>query len=72
MWNKGLSYRERHGLRNVGINKITNTKTGDTLNPDKIVSNHSLGLVFSLPLTGRFQKRILSDKNDYSIREIKL
>ena len=46
MWNKGLSYRERHGLRNVGINKITNTKTGDTLNPDKIVSNHSLGLVF--------------------------
>ena len=46
MWNKGLSYRERHGLRNVGINKITNTKTGDTLNPDKNVSKHSLGLVF--------------------------
>ena len=46
MWNKGLSYRERHGLRNVGINKITNTKTGDMLNPDKNVSKHSLGLVF--------------------------
>lgn len=71
MWNKGLSYRERHGLRNVGINKITNTKTGDMLNPDKNVSKHSLGLVFSLPLTGRFQKPILSDRSVCSIREIK-
>ncbi|ETJ43886.1 Histone deacetylase family, partial [human gut metagenome] len=40
MWNKGLSYRERHGLINIHKNVRNN------LNTDKNTSNHSLGLVF--------------------------
>ena len=31
MWNKGLSYRERHGLGPVGMNKDTNSNES-TLN----------------------------------------
>ena len=43
MWNKGLSYRERHGL----IEKDINTKLNDDVNPtiDKAKYHHSLGLV---------------------------
>ena len=40
MWNKGLSYRERHGLIN------THKSVRNKLNTDKNTSNHSLGLVF--------------------------
>ena len=40
MWNKGLSYRERHGLIN------THKNIRNKLNTDKNTSNHSLGLVF--------------------------
>ena len=56
MWNKGLSYRERHGLGQVGMNKDTNSNVGDALNADtnkshavntdENVPKHSLGLVF--------------------------
>ena len=44
MWNKGLSYRERHGL----IEKDINTKLNDDVNPTigKAKYHHSLGLVF--------------------------
>lgn len=44
MWNKGLSYRERHGL----IEKNMNTKLNDDVNStiDKAEYNNSLGLVF--------------------------
>ena len=44
MWNKGLSYRERHGL----IEKNINTKLNDDVNStiDKAKYHHSLGLVF--------------------------
>ncbi|ETI95731.1 MAG: hypothetical protein Q621_VSBC00212G0001, partial [Veillonella sp. DORA_B_18_19_23] len=40
MWNKGLSYRERHGL----IEKDMNTKLNDDVNPtiDKAKYHHSL------------------------------
>ena len=43
MWNKGLSYRERHGL----IEKNMNTKLNDDVNStiDKAEYNNSLGLV---------------------------
>ena len=46
MWNKGLSYRERHGLGHAGMNKGINTNVDDTLHTDTNESNHSLGLVF--------------------------
>ena len=44
MWNKGLSYRERHGL----IETVMNTKLNDDVNStiDKAKYHHSLGLVF--------------------------
>ena len=71
MWNKGLSYRERHGLGHAGMNKVINTNVDDTLHTDTNASKHSLGLVFSLPLTGRFLKLIQNDKSDCCIRVIK-
>lgn len=46
MWNKGLSYRERHGLGHAGMNKGINTNVDDTLHTDTNASKHSLGLVF--------------------------
>ena len=46
MWNKGLSYRERHGLGHAGMNKVINTNVDDTLHTDTNASKHSLGLVF--------------------------
>ena len=46
MWNKGLSYRERHGLGHAGMNKGINTNVDDTLHTDTNASRHSLGLVF--------------------------
>ena len=46
MWNKNLSYRERHGLGHAGINKGINMNVGDMLHTDRNASKHSLGLVF--------------------------
>lgn len=70
MWNKGLSYRERHGL----IEKDTNTKLNDDVNStiDKAKYHHSLGLVFFPAFDWKFLKHILNDKSVYSIRVIKL
>ena len=65
MWNKGLSYRERHGLIN------THKNVRNKLNTDKNTSKHSLGLVFFPALTGRFLKPIQNDKSDCYIRVIK-
>ena len=65
MWNKGLSYRERHGLIN------THKSVRNKLNTDKNTSNHSLGLVFSLLSTGRFLKPTQNDKSDCCIRVTK-
>ena len=39
MWNKGLSYRERHELGHVGMNKAINTNVGDTLHADEMHQN---------------------------------
>ena len=42
MWNKGLSYRERHGILNMDTKQ--NEATSSTI--DKAKYHHSLGLVF--------------------------
>ena len=67
MWNKGLSYRERHGILNMDTKQ--DEATSSTI--DKAKYHHSLGLVFSLLLIGKFLKHILNDKSVYFIRVIK-
>ena len=64
MWNKGLSYRERQGIGQAGMNKDTNSNVGDALNADTNKSHalhtdenapkHSLGRIN--PVVGRLCK----------------